>query len=70
MRLQTTPARTRRRTRRVGALVLALAVVACGCLTATPPKTPNQRAAERHAPRVVVPPPPDAGRTPRPAPAD
>jgi hypothetical protein len=47
-----------------------LALVASGCLTATPPKTPNQREAERRAPRVVVPLPPDAGRTPRPASAE
>jgi len=50
------------------ALVCALALAATGCLSATPPKTPNQREAERNAPHVVAPPPPDAGRTPRPAP--
>ncbi len=44
---------------------LAIFLGTAGCLTATPPKTPNQREAERTAPRVVVPPPPDAGRTPR-----
>jgi hypothetical protein len=50
------------------ACALALLVGTTSCLSATPPKTPNQRAAERAAPAVVVPPPPDAGRTPRPAP--
>jgi hypothetical protein len=52
----------------VVALACALGLGAAGCLTDTPPKTPNQRDAERNAPVVVVPPPPDAGRTPRPAP--
>jgi hypothetical protein len=52
----------------VGAGGIALVAVATtGCLGATPPKTPNQRAVERDAPPVAVPPPPDAGRTPRPA---
>lgn len=49
-------------------LASALALGVAGCLTDTPPKTPNQRDAERNAPVVAVPPPPDAGRTPRPAP--
>jgi hypothetical protein len=48
-------------------LMAAACVLATGCLTATPPKTPNQRAVERAAPRIVPPPPPDAGRHPRPA---
>ncbi|MEO6030239.1 MAG: hypothetical protein ABIR79_25500 [Candidatus Binatia bacterium] len=62
-----TVARSQRRrvAARVG--VCAFALVVSGCLSATPPKTPNQRAAERAAPHVIVPPPPDAGRTPRPA---
>lgn len=51
----------------VVALACALGLGATGCLTDTPPKTPNQRDAERNAPVVAVPPPPDAGRTPRPA---
>jgi hypothetical protein len=46
--------------------LIALAVTAC--LSATPPKTPNQRAVERDAPHVVPPPPPDVGHVPRPAP--
>ena len=50
----------------VTALVGA-ALVASGCLSATPPKTPDQREAERRAPRVVVP-PPVGERTPHPAP--
>lgn len=50
----------------VTALVGA-ALVTSGCLSATPPKTPDQREAERRAPRVVVP-PPVGERTPRPAP--
>jgi hypothetical protein len=49
------------------ALCGALTLGASACLSATPPKTPNQREAERHAPRAIVPPPPDAGRTPHPA---
>jgi len=49
------------------ALACALALGVAGCLTDTPPKTPNQREAERNAPVVAAPPPPDAGRTPRPA---
>lgn len=56
---------------RVDRLVVVTVVLlggAAGCLTDTPPKTPNQRDAERNAPVVAVPPPPDAGRTPRPAP--
>lgn len=52
----------------VAAIACALALGVGGCLTDTPPKTPNQRDAERNAPAVAVPPPPDAGRTPRPAP--
>jgi len=48
-------------------IACALTLGAVGCLTDTPPKTPNQRDAERNAPVVAVPPPPDAGRTPRPA---
>lgn len=56
----------RRRGDRLAACMLALTLM--GCLTDTPPKTPNQRDAERNAPVVSVPPPPDAGRTPRPAP--
>ena len=48
---------------------LVLLLLASGCLSATPPKTPNQRAAERNAPHVVVP-PPVGERTPRPAPTD
>ena len=63
--LRTTRADGRRLATGVTSCLLAL--VASGCLSATPPKTPNQRAVERDAPRVVVPPPPDAGRTPRPA---
>jgi hypothetical protein len=51
--------------------MLALGFVLVGtvpaCLSATPPKTPNQRAVERQAPQVKAPPPPDAGRIPRPA---
>lgn len=50
----------------VAAIACALALGVAGCLTDTPPKTPNQREAERNAPVVAVP-PPDAGRTPRPA---
>lgn len=50
------------------AVILSCALATHGCLTDTPPKTPNQRDAERNAPVVAVPPPPDAGRTPRPAP--
>jgi hypothetical protein len=49
-----------------GVLVLLVAVAA-GCLRVAPPKTPNQRAAERAAPKVDVPPPPPQP-TPRPAP--
>lgn len=49
------------------AIIVATALVASGCLSATPPKTPNQREAERHAPRIVVP-PPVGEATPRPAP--
>jgi hypothetical protein len=49
------------------AVVVAMVLGTTGCLTDTPPKTPNQRDAERNAPAVAVPPPPDAGRTPRPA---
>lgn len=53
----------------IAAFGSAAALAASSCLSATPPKTPNQREAERHAPRVVVP-PPVGERTPRPAPAD
>ncbi|MCC6767020.1 MAG: hypothetical protein IT293_20380 [Deltaproteobacteria bacterium] len=64
------PFGARRRPRRPRAARAALAVLlACalaGCLSATPPKTPNQREAERRAPRIVVP-PPVGERTPRPA---
>jgi hypothetical protein len=56
---------SRRRLR--ACLVSTLALATSACLSATPPKTPNQRAVERNAPHVVAPPPPDAGRTPRPA---
>lgn len=56
------------RTRTTIAVSFVLALAASGCLSATPPKTPNQRAVERNAPRVVVP-PPVGERTPRPAPA-
>jgi hypothetical protein len=51
----------------MAALALVLALTVPACLSATPPKTPNQREVERRAPHVVPPPPPDAGRTPRPA---
>jgi hypothetical protein len=47
-------------------LVLLVATLAGGCLRVAPPKTPNQRAVERAAPKVDVPPPPPQ-RTPRPA---
>jgi hypothetical protein len=46
-------------------VAIALATLA-GCLSATPPKTPNQRAVERAAPRVTPPPVPDADRRPVP----
>lgn len=49
-------------------VIVVTALVASGCLSATPPKTPNQREAERHAPRIVVP-PPVGEATPRPAPS-
>lgn len=48
-------------------IVITIVLGVPGCLTDTPPKTPNQRDAERNAPVAAVPPPPDAGRTPRPA---
>jgi hypothetical protein len=47
-------------------LVALVAMVAGGCLRVAPPKTPNQRAVERAAPKVDVPPPPPQP-TPRPA---
>ena len=48
-------------------LVLLVATLAGGCLRVAPPKTPNQRAAERAVPKVEVPPLP-LQATPRPAP--
>lgn len=57
--------RSRARTSTTAAMIAA-ALAASGCLSATPPKTPNQRAVERNAPHVVVP-APVGERTPRPA---
>ena len=50
---------------RTGAVVaLVSLLLASGCLSATPPKTPNQRAVERAAERTEPPVPPDANRHP------
>jgi hypothetical protein len=48
-------------------MLITIAMLGAGCIAVAPPKTPNQRAAERAAPKVDVP-PPSAEATPRPAP--